>query len=84
MPSPAAGVLVEILAGEGDTVETGSRVAVIDENAQAQSPSEPGTAPSSTLASTPTSTAPAVSRPTSRPRPLRAALWSRRGASDLE
>ena len=31
MPSPAAGVLVEILAGEGDTVETGSRVAVIDE-----------------------------------------------------
>jgi pyruvate dehydrogenase E2 component (dihydrolipoamide acetyltransferase) len=32
MPSPAAGVLVEILAGEGDTVETGSRVAVIDES----------------------------------------------------
>ena len=31
MPSPAAGVLVEILAGEGDTVETGARVAVIDE-----------------------------------------------------
>jgi 2-oxoglutarate dehydrogenase E2 component (dihydrolipoamide succinyltransferase) len=25
MPSPAAGVLVEILAGEGDTVETGAR-----------------------------------------------------------
>ena len=59
MPSPAAGVLVEILAGEGDTVETGSRVAVIDENAQARSPSEPATAPSSTLASTPTPTAPA-------------------------
>jgi pyruvate dehydrogenase E2 component (dihydrolipoamide acetyltransferase) len=35
MPSPAAGVLVEILAGEGDTVETGSRVAVIDESATA-------------------------------------------------
>ena len=33
MPSPAAGVLVQILAEEGDTVETGSRVAVIDENA---------------------------------------------------
>ncbi len=31
MPSPAAGVLTEILAGEGDTVMTGSRVAVIDE-----------------------------------------------------
>src|ERR1700677_3192165 len=33
MPSPAAGVLVEILANEGDTVETGSRVAVIDDSA---------------------------------------------------
>ena len=32
MPSPAAGVLVEILAEEGDTVETGSRVAVVDES----------------------------------------------------
>ena len=42
MPSPAAGVLVEILAGEGDTVETGSRVAVIDESASA--PSAPATA----------------------------------------
>ena len=31
MPSPAAGVLTEILAGEGDTVTTGARVAVIDE-----------------------------------------------------
>ncbi len=31
MPSPAAGVLTQILAEEGDTVETGSRVAVIDE-----------------------------------------------------
>ena len=43
MPSPAAGVLVQILAGEGDTVETGSRVAVIDENAQASSPPAPTT-----------------------------------------
>jgi 2-oxoglutarate dehydrogenase E2 component (dihydrolipoamide succinyltransferase) len=32
MPSPAAGVLSEILAEEGDTVQTGSRVAVIDES----------------------------------------------------
>jgi 2-oxoglutarate dehydrogenase E2 component (dihydrolipoamide succinyltransferase) len=37
MPSPAAGVLVEILAEEGDTVETGSRVAVIDESGTASS-----------------------------------------------
>jgi pyruvate dehydrogenase E2 component (dihydrolipoyllysine-residue acetyltransferase) len=40
MPSPAAGVLVEILAAEGDTVETGSRVAVIDESASAGATSE--------------------------------------------
>ena len=32
MPSPASGVLAEILAAEGDTVETGARVAVIDES----------------------------------------------------
>jgi 2-oxoglutarate dehydrogenase E2 component (dihydrolipoamide succinyltransferase) len=31
MPSPAAGILTAILAEEGDTVETGSRVAVIDD-----------------------------------------------------
>jgi pyruvate dehydrogenase E2 component (dihydrolipoyllysine-residue acetyltransferase) len=47
MPSPAAGVLVEILAAEGDTVETGSRVAVIDESATAgatkEKPVEPPT-----------------------------------------
>ena len=35
MPSPAAGVLIQILAQEGDTVQTGARVAVIDENATA-------------------------------------------------
>jgi pyruvate dehydrogenase E2 component (dihydrolipoyllysine-residue acetyltransferase) len=40
MPSPAAGVLVEILAEEGDTVETGSRVAVIDDSGSA-TPSAP-------------------------------------------
>jgi pyruvate dehydrogenase E2 component (dihydrolipoamide acetyltransferase) len=32
MPSPAAGVLTEILAEEGDTVQTGARVAVIEES----------------------------------------------------
>ncbi|MHB1209291.1 MAG: dihydrolipoamide acetyltransferase family protein [Acidimicrobiales bacterium] len=47
MPSPAAGVLVQILAEEGDTVETGARVAVIDENAVA------GSAPSPSDGSTP-------------------------------
>ena len=54
MPSPAAGVLVEILAGEGDTVETGSRVAVIDENAVASSaePSPIEPAPTAETSST--------------------------------
>jgi 2-oxoglutarate dehydrogenase E2 component (dihydrolipoamide succinyltransferase) len=46
MPSPAAGVLTQILAQEGDTVQTGSRVAVIDENAVAGS--TPASAPSPT------------------------------------
>jgi pyruvate dehydrogenase E2 component (dihydrolipoyllysine-residue acetyltransferase) len=45
MPSPAAGVLVEILAGEGDTVETGSRVAVIDESATAGATKEKSVEP---------------------------------------
>lgn len=40
MPSPASGVLVEILAAEGDTVQTGSRVAVIDDTASASSASQ--------------------------------------------
>ncbi len=47
MPSPAAGVLVQILADEGDTVQTGARVAVIDERAVA------GSAPSPSIASPP-------------------------------
>ena len=32
LPSPAAGVLTEILVHEGDTVEVGARVAVIGES----------------------------------------------------
>jgi 2-oxoglutarate dehydrogenase E2 component (dihydrolipoamide succinyltransferase) len=60
MPSPAAGVLVQILAEEGDTVATGSRVAVIDEYGTT-TPSAPSTpsvderpdAPSATPAPTP-------------------------------
>jgi 2-oxoglutarate dehydrogenase E2 component (dihydrolipoamide succinyltransferase) len=61
MPSPAAGVLVEIIAGEGDTVETGSRVAVIDETASAPTSS----------ASAPAAPAPAVqaSAPAQAPAP---------------
>jgi 2-oxoglutarate dehydrogenase E2 component (dihydrolipoamide succinyltransferase) len=56
MPSPAAGVLVQILAEEGDTVETGARVAVIDESAAAGAPgaATPSSAPASPAPSTPT------------------------------
>jgi len=51
MPSPAAGVLTEILAAEGDTVATGSRVAVIDERETAsQSPREAATTPRASTA----------------------------------
>ena len=52
LPSPAAGVLVQIIAEEGDTVETGSRVGIIDESATA-------TSPSAQSVSTPASAAPA-------------------------
>ncbi len=70
MPSPAAGVLVEILAGEGDTVETGSRVAVIDEKAVAGSAgaATPSPAPEAPTAVTAPATAPAsVTAPSPSP-----------------
>lgn len=55
MPSPAAGVLIQILANEGDTVETGARVAVIDEHAVPGSiaPSAPAAATSVAATSVP-------------------------------
>ena len=57
MPSPAAGVLVAIYAQEGDTVETGAKVALIDENATAGAPVDaPAAAPA---ASAPAAAAPA-------------------------
>jgi 2-oxoglutarate dehydrogenase E2 component (dihydrolipoamide succinyltransferase) len=61
MPSPAAGVLVQILAEEGDTVETGSRVAVID---------EAGTASPSVASTDVTSPQPVAAAPTPRPTPV--------------
>jgi pyruvate dehydrogenase E2 component (dihydrolipoamide acetyltransferase) len=53
VPSPAAGVLTEILAQEGDTVEVGARLAVIGDAAEAApaapapaaAPAEPAPAP---------------------------------------
>ncbi|MEI6710291.1 MAG: dihydrolipoamide acetyltransferase family protein [Actinomycetota bacterium] len=64
MPSPAAGVLVQILAEEGDTVETGARVAVIDES-QTVAASSGAPAPGSASPEIATPTAPAPSAPAS-------------------
>jgi len=51
MPSPAAGVLTQILAEEGDTVQTGARVAVIDDSDTSKVPaSNERRAPSSPVA----------------------------------
>ncbi len=61
MPSPAAGVLVQILAEEGDTVETGARVAVIDESqtvaTSSDSPAAPNDAAPAVAPITPATTA---------------------------
>lgn len=65
MPSPFAGVLTQISAQEGDTVQTGAVVCVIDENATAESaapaPEAPAGAP---VAAVP---APAVQAPAPAP-----------------
>lgn len=80
MPSPAAGVLIQILAEEGDTVETGSRVAVIDETASASSaPGEPAAAPSADAPAEPErapSAAPAPTTTTSGEGALRGVVIS--------
>ena len=64
LPSPAAGVLVQIIAEEGDTVETGSRVGVIDESATASerssSPAPASSAPSPSAPATPVAPAAGV------------------------
>jgi 2-oxoglutarate dehydrogenase E2 component (dihydrolipoamide succinyltransferase) len=73
MPSPAAGVLTEILANEGDTVETGSRVAVIDDSVtagtKASAPSAPTSAPA-TPAERPVAEVVPAAPPTSAPTPV--------------
>lgn len=56
MPSPAAGILTQILAEEGDTVQTGARVAVIDESGVAAT-SSAAPAPSAAVTPSPASIA---------------------------
>jgi 2-oxoglutarate dehydrogenase E2 component (dihydrolipoamide succinyltransferase) len=73
MPSPAAGVLVEIIAAEGDTVETGSRVAVIDDSAGASAAAQ--SAPPETReadGATKSATAPTSPEPVAPTPPVRA------------
>src|SRR3954451_19081077 len=53
VPSPASGVVREILAGEGDTVPVNTRIAVIDtaaDGAAPAAPAEPAAPESETLA----------------------------------
>jgi pyruvate dehydrogenase E2 component (dihydrolipoamide acetyltransferase) len=52
LPSPAAGVLTEILVQEGDTVEVGARVAVIGD-AIAATPGPPPSSPTEPVAAPP-------------------------------
>ncbi len=63
LPSPAAGVLTEILAGEGDTVMTGSRVAVIDETQTASVAPTPAETSAPAAEAAPTGRAPVTLRP---------------------
>jgi 2-oxoglutarate dehydrogenase E2 component (dihydrolipoamide succinyltransferase) len=53
MPSPASGVLTQILAAEGDTVETGAVVAIIDESATEAVPGAPAEAAAPATAAAP-------------------------------
>lgn len=70
MPSPFAGVLTQISAQEGDTVQTGAVVCVIDENATARSaapaPEAPAPAPVAAVPA-PAVPAPAVQAPAPAP-----------------
>lgn len=61
MPSPASGVLTQIFAAEGDTVQTGAVVCVIDESADATAVAPTGSAPTPTPTAAPTAPAQSVS-----------------------
>ena len=53
MPSPAAGVLTEILVDEGDTAAVGARLAVIGDVGAAETPAVPPTTPVSAATTAP-------------------------------
>jgi 2-oxoglutarate dehydrogenase E2 component (dihydrolipoamide succinyltransferase) len=80
VPSPASGVVREILAGEGDTVPVNTRIAVIDtaaDGAAPAAPAEPAAAPESeTLAE---ETPDAVAAPQAPPAPAAPAATNGEG-----
>jgi pyruvate dehydrogenase E2 component (dihydrolipoamide acetyltransferase) len=70
VPSPAGGVLSEILVAEGDTVDVGTRLAVISDGATAPTPAPAAPAPvggSPAPTCWPSSTARATGTETARP-----------------
>ena len=87
MPSPSAGVLLEILVPEGETVLVGGRVAVIGEGDASATPSPaPASAPTaSNETSTPTPTAaPEIPSTPAPAAPPVAAVPTRQATSDGE
>jgi len=63
IPSPAAGVLVRIVAQEDDTVEIGGELAVIGEAGEASAPAAPAPAAAEPAAPAPAAEAPAAAAP---------------------
>jgi 2-oxoglutarate dehydrogenase E2 component (dihydrolipoamide succinyltransferase) len=67
VPSPAAGVLTEILVPEGETVEVGVRLAVIGDDSSAGAPPEAATPATPTAAAAPVAEAPTPAAPAPAP-----------------
>src|SRR6516164_5306446 len=69
VPSPAAGVLSEILVPEGETVEVGVRLAVIGDGAGSSNGDAPGATTTAEAPATETPPAPAAAEPEPQPPP---------------
>ena len=68
VPSPAAGVLTEIVVPEGDTVEVGARLAVLDGDGAAPAPPAPVAAAPAAAPEPPPPPPPPPPTPPPRPR----------------
>jgi len=71
VPSPVSGVLKEIIVKEGDTVPTGTAIAVIDEVGAAAAQTAPIDSPAVEPQTRPPHATPAPARPQSGPQPPR-------------